>query len=169
MEPGDPDVLVDDHLRSEQLGPDAGLVEDGAVGRAGRDHRHESLRLRHAPRHPDGAGECVLLGVFGDGADGRPSLVVGARHEHAARPGVEERLDDSRHLRRGLSLGEHRLGRTLAKLPVRVDPGEAEIPVRKLREAVERLLGSDVAAAHVLEERRQLAAQIGHAPIIAAL
>jgi hypothetical protein len=51
---------------------------------------------------------------------------------------------------------------------VGVDAGEAEIAVRKLGEAVERLLGCDVTEPDVLEERGQLGAQIGHAPIIAA-
>ena len=167
MEAGDADVLVDEHLGAEQLRPDPRLVQNGPVGGARGDHRHAPANLRDATRHPDSAGALVLLGVRRDLADRGARGLVGSRREDAARAGVEQRRHDRRHLLGRLSLCQHCFGSALANLAVRVHAGEAEVAVRQLGEAVESVLGRDVAAADLLQELGEVGAEVGHAPIIA--
>ena len=60
-------------------------------------------------------------------AQRRPRVVVGARHQHAARAALEQGARDRLDLVRRLALGEDRLRRALALLAVGVHAREAEI------------------------------------------
>ena len=157
---------MDDDCRSEELGADPHLAHDGAVRGSGRDDGDEAARLGNAARDPDAARERILLGIGHDLAHGRPRRVVCPRREHASRAAFEQCDEDLRHLLRGLPLGEHGLRRALSKLPVEVDPREAEVAVRQLGEPLERVVGARRPGANTLEQVAEIVAKPGHRAIV---
>ena len=163
---GDTDVLVDDDCRAEELRADPHLAYDGAVRGSRRDHGDDAPRLGNAACDPDAARERVLLD-FGHGlADGGPRGVVCARREHASRAAFEKCHEDLRDLLRGLPLGENDLGRTLPKLPMKVDPREPEIAVRQLGEPLQRVVGARRPGPHTFEKVAEIVAEPGHRAIV---
>ena len=152
--------------RSEKLRADPNLAHDGAVRGSGRDHGDEPPRLGNAAGDPDAARERILLGFGNDLADGGPRRVVCPRREDASRAAFEECNEDLRDLLRGLSLGENGLGRTLSKLPVKVDSREPEISVRQLGETFQRVVGARRPGPHTFEKVAEIVAEPGHRAIV---
>ena len=66
-----------------------------------------------------------------DAALADADLVVRSGHEHAPRTPLEHGFDDTDDLVGCLALGEHGFRRSLTKLPMDVDPCEAEVAVRQ--------------------------------------
>jgi hypothetical protein len=159
---GDADVLVDDHFRAQQLGADSRLVHHRTVRRAGRDDRDHAAGLRQRTRHPHEPRLLVLLRVGRRLAHRAPRVGVGAGDEDAPGASVEHRAGDLSDLERGLPLGQHRLGRALAELPMDVGAGKAEVAKRQLREPLERRRRRDLAAPDALEQHLEILSQAWH-------
>ena len=128
VEPGDAGVLVHRHLRAEQLGADARLVHRRAVRGARRDDHDVPARAAAARARSRRSARARAP------ASRRRRAATAARTSASARvtrmlpaPPSSSARDDLRDLLGRLALGEHRLGRALAQLAVRVDAREAEV------------------------------------------
>ena len=100
----------------------------------------------------------MLLGGGIDPAHGGPRVVVGPRHEHAARAPVDERADDGLDLVRRLALAQHRLRRVLAQLAMRVDAREAEVAIGQRGELLQGGAGVDLPLRDGVQEGQDLGA-----------
>ena len=159
MQPGDADIFVHHHLRSEQLRAYHRLADDRAVGSTPRDDRHHPPRLRNRPRDPCQAGELVLLHVVCDPSHRASYGCIGARDEHAPGSRFEHRRCDRGDLPGRLAVGQDRLGYVLAKFPMDIRPSETEIAERQLSESLERGPRLDLAATHVFKQLVEIIAQ----------
>ena len=93
------------------------------------------------------------LGIGGQHLGGLGRIHTGHQHR---RPLVPQGAGDGRDLFGGFALAENDLRETLAQRPVVVHPGEAQVLVRELLQALHGLGWSQRAGGHLLQQRIQL-------------
>ena len=165
MQAGDADVLVDDDARAEQLRADPRLVQTGPSD-VPAETMATSPRGSGTPRATQMHRASASSSASSDLANGGARCLVGASGEDAARSAFEQRGDDPRDLLGRLALGEHGLGRTLAKLAMDVDAGEAEVSDTAAPRVARARRRGYLPAAHGLEQLAEIVAEPCHRAIV---
>ncbi len=139
MEPGDPDVVESFGVTTVRGEGDGRLVGHGGVRGAGSDDQHPDVDPGFGSPPEEAASQLFGGAVLGEH---RLGLIGGrARQQHRSGAVVEQFTDDPNALLGALARAVDGFGHTLAKRPVMIDEGLADVGERETAQLGHGVIG----------------------------